>query len=63
MNMHPGLPQRVQIDELLVGGNDKGGANLDTALWKERPIRVTVNMDGGHTAKVEGLGPPGKKLY
>lgn len=36
MNMHPGPPQHAQIDELLVGGNDKEGANLDTARWRER---------------------------
>lgn len=37
MNMHPGPPQHAQIDELLVGGNDNEGANLDTARWRERP--------------------------
>lgn len=49
MNMHPGPPQRLQIDELLVGRNNKEGANLDTVQWKERSSRVAAYMYGGRT--------------
>lgn len=60
MNMHPGPPQRVQIDELLVGGNDKGGANLDTAQLRERPSRVAAYMEGGQV--IQSLGTPDKEI-
>lgn len=60
MNMHPGPPQHAQIDELLVGGNDKEGANLDTARWRERPSPVDGYGDGGRMHNLP-LSPPARR--
>lgn len=44
MNMHPGPQPHAQIDELLVAGKDKEGANLETASGESAQAKWTGDV-------------------